>query len=144
MITREQAGAIAALVRTVRPAWDQLAIMATIGELQDRDPADAAHAAIRAAQDPAAKTPKAIAFGDYWRTEDKTESGQRARAEREHQERLESNRKRAQAVLDCAVCDEAGYLESGHLCNHHLDQTRTTYRRGAELARAALTERTSA
>lgn len=66
---REQAGTLAALIRTIRPAWDQLATMNALEQLlQHRDLADVAYGAIRTAQDPEARTPRALAFTDrdHW------------------------------------------------------------------------------
>lgn len=69
MMTREQANALAAFLRTIRPAWDHLATYHTLGELRHRDIADVAYAAIRTAQDTTKRTPKAIAWaGDHWPT----------------------------------------------------------------------------
>ena len=69
MITREQAALLAGLIRTIRPAWDELATINTLGEAKDRgDLATIAFAAIRTAQDDTCKTPKAIGFdSDHWR-----------------------------------------------------------------------------
>ena len=68
MITREQAGALATLLRTIRPAWDQLATINALGQHQGRDLADLAYAAIRTAQDPDSRTPAALGFTDrdHW------------------------------------------------------------------------------
>lgn len=67
-LTREQAGTLAALLRTIRPAWDELVTINTLAELRDRDLADVAYGAIRTAQDPDARTPRALAFTDrdHW------------------------------------------------------------------------------
>lgn len=63
-VTREQAAILATLLRTIRPAWDELAIIQSIGQVRDRDLAHVAAAAIRTATNADARTPKAIAFTD--------------------------------------------------------------------------------
>lgn len=69
MITREQAGHIAALVQTIRTGWDTRAIIAVLGEVARYDVADVVHAAIRCAEDQTMRTPTAIGFldADHWR-----------------------------------------------------------------------------
>jgi hypothetical protein len=68
MITREQAGALAEMVRAFRPAWDTRAITDAIAEVRHQEPRAIAWALISVAQNPEMRTPKALTFeGDHWR-----------------------------------------------------------------------------
>lgn len=64
MISREQAAHLAALARTIRPEWDQLATINTVAELKDKPLIAVARAVITAAQNPDARTPRAILWQD--------------------------------------------------------------------------------
>lgn len=68
-ITRTQAQQLAAFIHTIRPDWDPAGTTHNIGLAKDRGtPADVAHAAIRAASNPANRTPGIIPRdGEHWR-----------------------------------------------------------------------------
>ncbi len=71
-INRETAGALAALLRIRRPAWDQLTTLERLldASVTHRDVADLAAGAIRIANDPTAGTPQALLldlFDHHWR-----------------------------------------------------------------------------
>jgi hypothetical protein len=76
MISREQTGALVALIRAIRPAWDSRAIRPVLEQLADgHDLAELAAAAIRTAEDPTMRTPTAITFdGDHWTTGSTTDN----------------------------------------------------------------------
>lgn len=67
-INRETAGAIAALLRTIRPAWDQLATLNAVHEASRtrRDLATLAAGAVRIAQDPTNRTPTSLRYAEAW------------------------------------------------------------------------------
>lgn len=133
MITKEQAGAIAVLVQTVRTAWDTRAITAALADLRNLDLADVTHAAIRVAQDPDMRTPAAIAFLDpkHWRpTVRETETPE------ERTNRIDVQSTAARQSRDCPLCDEHGYI-GGARCDHN-PHTREYASVGAAAARAAI------
>lgn len=70
-VSREQAAAVASLLRSIRPAWDELATAHSVAEASKvhADLADLVHGCIRTAQDSAARTPAALTFADspHWR-----------------------------------------------------------------------------
>lgn len=70
MFTRQEAGALADLIRAIRPSWDAYATFNAIAELNGRPLADVARATILTAQDPTCRTPKALTFtdNDHWRS----------------------------------------------------------------------------
>lgn len=65
--TQQRAQAISYMVRCFRPGWEHAGIMKFLQELARTGitPEVAARAAVRAAQDPRATTPKAITFAKY-------------------------------------------------------------------------------
>lgn len=67
-ITRTQAQQLAAFVHTLRRDWDPAGIVAALGEARVKGSADmVAHAAIRAAMNPRARTPAVIGrAGEHW------------------------------------------------------------------------------
>jgi hypothetical protein len=66
-VNREQAATIAALVRTIRPSWDELAIINALGQVKDRDLDEVTTAAINAAKDHTLRAPISITFdGPHW------------------------------------------------------------------------------
>ena len=71
-LTRETATALVDLIRAVRPAWDARATLDTLAEIRDKgDIAFVAYRCLKAAQDPAAATPKALTFDQYWTEPDR-------------------------------------------------------------------------
>lgn len=71
-VSRETAGAIATLLRLIRPAWDQLATLNAVHDASrtHRDLADLTAGCVRIAQDRTATSPKAFdldLFADHWR-----------------------------------------------------------------------------
>ena len=73
MITREQAGHIAQLARTIRPRWDELTTINIIHTHQSEHLTDIVCAVIFAATNPNADTPRAIDWPEHWhRKPDKT------------------------------------------------------------------------
>lgn len=128
-INREQAYAIAALVRLVRSGWDDRPIMDAIAAVSDRPLADVVYAAVRCAQNPANRTPAAIKFeGDHWPPRPATATT--PANPRERQALLA-------AVRDCGLCDDHGRLPAGPLCAHDPDTVERA-RRGKQLVLAAL------
>jgi len=66
-ITRGQAHALAALVVARRPDWQAPGVIKALSDVRERGDLDQViDAALRAARDPAAKTPAAIGFDQYW------------------------------------------------------------------------------
>lgn len=128
-INREQAHAVAELVRLVRSGWDTRAVVAALGEVSDRTLADVVYAAVRCAQNPANRTPAAIKFeGDHWPPRPATPT-----TPANPRERLAL----LAAVRDCDLCDDHGRLPAGPLCAHD-PNTGERARRGKQLALAAL------
>lgn len=66
MITREQADHIAKLARTIRPAWDELALLNAIHGHQTEPLATICQAVINAATNPRAETPRAVEWSEHW------------------------------------------------------------------------------
>ena len=137
MITREQAGA-AALARTIRPAWDQLATLNAIAEVARHDLADVAHAVIRCAQDQTMKTPAAIGFleGPHWRPTLRI-----GETVEQIEQRTTDALSYATAAGNCPHCDEHGRQTTGFLCPHDglsTEQRAEQVRERASAARAAI------
>lgn len=66
-LSREAASALVDLLRVIRPAWDARAALTALGEVRDKgDVAFVAYRSLKAALDPAASTPRAITFDQYW------------------------------------------------------------------------------
>lgn len=73
MMNRPEADAIAVLVHQLRPDWDVRGVMAALGQCRDREPADVAIAAVKAASDRKNRTPAVIALaGPHWLSADRT------------------------------------------------------------------------
>ena len=68
MITREQATHIAQIARTIRPTWDELALINLIGDHQVETLPQIFEAAIMAATNPRAETPRALNWSEHWRS----------------------------------------------------------------------------
>lgn len=75
MIKREQAAHIAQLVRTMRPAWDELTIINLLAQHQQSPLDTITKAALNAAQNPKAETPRAINWPEHWPTSAITPTG---------------------------------------------------------------------
>lgn len=133
MITREQAGALAALARTIRPAWDQLATMNAILEVSRFDLADITYAVTCCAQDPAMQTPAAITFtgSQHWRpTIRDTETAEQRTA------RLDEQATNRRDAAECPLCDDRGYIGTARC--HHDPRIPAAAAPGAAAARAAI------
>ncbi len=62
LITREQAVLLAQLARTIRPNWDELALINAIGEQKNQTRHRLAAVVLTAADNPQIRTPRGIAF----------------------------------------------------------------------------------
>ena len=67
-ITHTQAQQLAAFIHTIRRDWDPAGIVKALGDARGKGPVDlVAHAAIRAAMNPKARTPAIIGrAGEHW------------------------------------------------------------------------------
>jgi hypothetical protein len=130
MISRPEADHIAGLLRTIRPHWDHLAIMAVLTNI-DGDLADITWSAIRTAQNPDMRTPQALTF----------EGNQHARPVKAETDEKETwgIAARAQAIARCQFCDSHGRQSNGFLCPHEDPEQRAARVHAyAEQARNAL------
>lgn len=69
-MTKAQADAIAVLLHELRPGWGAPGVYAAVAEVKDREPFTVAMAALRAANNPANRTPAVIPLpGPHWLAE---------------------------------------------------------------------------
>lgn len=124
-VTREQAALIAQLLRTIRPAWDEMRTAEYVGKasVEHRDFADLLHGCIRTAQDQTLTSPASLTFsGEHWtRSVRAVESPEERRAriqaqldareerarEYDPKQRARAAEIRAQIRADLAAAEEA-------------------------------------
>jgi len=131
-ITRQQAHALAGFIRTIRPTWDELLLTNILADQAHHELPDIAVAAIRTALDATKQNPVSIAWdGDHWPAPLRRETSQPPLT-------THDRTSRRQAIDRCGMCDDSGYTAYG-ICHHDPDAAERG-RRGAALARAALTQ----
>jgi hypothetical protein len=126
-MNRIQAVDAANVIMHIRPDWQQVGIIAVLLQLDLTYPAAILHS-VRVAANPNSRNPAAIIA-----TPAAVQPAVRRQPEAEIVDRWE-------LVLLCEFCDPRGYLPNGAICHHEPpEQAADRARRGANLARAALT-----
>jgi hypothetical protein len=122
-MNRIQAVDAANVIMHIRPDWQQPGIVAVLLQLDLTFPAAILHS-VRVAANPNSRNPGAIT-----NTPPATE-----------RQPTVDPAARLAIVNSCQHCDERGYLPNGAICHHEPpEQAAERARRGADLARAALT-----
>lgn len=148
MITRTEAERIAQSIHVVRRDWPVASIVTLIGnDLAHWSLLDVytglAHVAIEQNLDGSwvTHTPARVKENGPWHNRGSMHADAeraREREQREYTERKTAISARAQAIDDCARCDDRGYL-GGYVCQHQAeDAYATAAARGAAAARAAI------